>query len=121
AGRDDSPTVRLHATVGPVTFTIRKNWLRAPKAELHITAPRRDNYTGREAEDKLDEILSRHMDRTLLETLFLRQDDLGDGISAVGISSVTKALDGVDYSDASGTEDTAMSAAVEKEYERYFT
>lgn len=121
AGRDDSPTVTLHATVGPVTFTIRKNWLRAPKAELHITAPRRDNYTGREAEDKLDEILSRHMDRTLLETLFLRQDDLGDGISAVGISSVTKALDGVDHSDASGTEDTALSAAVEKEYERYFT
>lgn len=121
AGRDDSPTVTLHATIGPVTFTIRKNWLRAPKAELHITAPQRGNYTGREAEDKLDEILSRHMDRDLARTLFLRQDDLGTGIAAVGISSVTRALDGVDDGDSSGTEDTALSAAVEKEYARYYS
>ena len=121
AGRDDSPTVTLHATVGPVTFTIRKNWLRAPKAELRITAPQRADYTGREAEDQLEEILSRHMDRELARTLFLRQDDLGDGIAAVGISSVTKALDGADDAESSGTEDTALSAAVEKEYERYFT
>ncbi len=123
AGRDDSPTVTLHATVGPVTFTIRKNWLRAPKAELHIITPQRQNFTGREAEDKLDEILSRHMDRDLARTLFLRQDDLGAGISAVGISSVTKALDEVGDGDTSsaGTEDTALSAAVEKEYARYYT
>lgn len=120
-GRDVAPRVSLTATVGPVTFTITKNWLKAAKAELHITAPQRESLAGGPAEEKLEEILSRHLDRDLARTLFLRQGDLGAAISAVGISSVTRALDGVSDDGDSGTEDTALSTAVEKEYERYFT
>ncbi|MDO5512939.1 AAA family ATPase, partial [Corynebacterium sp.] len=120
-GRDVSPTVSLTATIGPQTFTITKNWLKAPKSELRITAPRRETpLTGREADAKLEEIISRHLDSDLAKTLFLRQDDLGEAISAVGISSVTRALDGVSGEAGSGTEDTALSAAVDKEYARYF-
>ena len=120
-GRDVSPSVSATATIGPVTFTITKNWLKAPKAELHITAPHRESFTGGDAEEKLAEIISRHLDRDLAETLFMRQGDLDAGIAAVGITSVTRALDGVSEDGDSGTEDTALSAAVEKEYERYFT
>ncbi|MDO5670606.1 MAG: AAA family ATPase [Corynebacterium sp.] len=121
-GRDVSPTVSVTATIGPVTFTITKNWLKSPKAELHITAPQREvPLTGGPAEEKLAEIIARYLDRDLAETLFMRQGDLDAGIAAVGINSVTRALDGVSEDGDSGTEDTALSAAVEKEYERYFT
>ncbi|GAB3693349.1 AAA family ATPase [Corynebacterium nasicanis] len=120
-GRDVSPTVSVTATIGPVTFSITKNWLKAPKVELHITAPQRDPFTGGPAEEKLAEIISRYLDRDLAQTLFMRQGDLDAGIAAVGISSVTRALDGVSEDGDSGTEDTALSAAVEKEYARYFT
>ena len=121
-GRDVGPAVTLHATVGPVTFVMSKQWLRGAKAELRFVSPSQAPLTSREAEERLDEILSRHLDRDLARTLFMRQDDLGSAISAVGISSVTRALDGVSGDDTdSGTEDTALTAAVEKEYERYFT
>ena len=93
-GRDVAPRVCLTATVGPVTFTITKNWLKAAKAELHITAPQRESLAGGPAEEKLEEILSRHLDRDLARTLFLRQGDLGAAISPVGISSVTRASTG---------------------------
>ncbi|MCS5478957.1 ATP-binding protein [Corynebacterium sp. YIM 101645] len=123
-GRDESPTVTLHATIGPHTFTITKNWLRRAKSELNISTPRRENHTGREADERLEEIIREHLDENLLQVLFMSQEDLGETISAVGIPSLTKALDGYgdDGGEAdAGTEDTALLAAVEKEYTRYWS
>ena len=121
-GRDESPWIRLHATIGPHTFTITKNWLRRAGAELNISTPQRENHTGREAEDRLERILTDHFDANLLQTLLMSQEDLGATISAVGIPSLRKALDGYDgeHTD-SGTEDTALLTAVEKEYTRYWS
>ena len=52
----------------------------------------------------------------------MRQGEVGAGINAVGIPSLTRALNNHD-GDATddGTEDTALMAAVEAEYARYFT
>mgnify|MGYP002041244852 FL=1 len=38
AGRDASPEVELHATVGRTTFTVRKRWLKGKRAELTVHA-----------------------------------------------------------------------------------
>lgn len=127
AHRDEAPEVTASLTVGPVELTIHKRWLKRKSAELTIHAPQRANYTGAEAEDKLDEILAEHLDDTLLETLFLRQDDLGSGIKAAGIPSLQQALV-AGQEEAAGpegvidaSEDDGLMAAVEREYQRFFT
>lgn len=121
-GRDASPSVTLTATLGPHTFTLTKVWFKGRKAELAVATPTRENYTGDRAEEKLEQLKSDYLDDDLVRALFLRQGDLAATVSAAGIPSLTRALDGVDGADAaSGSEDSALIDAVEAEYTRYFT
>ena len=122
-GRDEGPEVSLTATVGPYTFTIHKRFKRRKLAELHITAPARQQFTGREADDKLEAILSEHLDADLAAVLFLRQGAADPGIAAAGIPSVTRALDegGGAGGSLAGTEDTELMARIAAEYAEHFT
>lgn len=119
--RDASPEVRLEATVGPYRFRIHKRWLKKKISELHVLEPRPAQFTGGAADDELDRILSEHLDRQLLDALFLRQDDLGSGVAAVGIPSVTSALESASGMDTAVAEDSELITRVQKEYEKYFT
>lgn len=119
--RDASPEVRLEATVGPYRFRIHKRWLKKKISELHVLEPRPAQFTGGAANDELDRILSEHLDRQLLDALFLRQDDLGSGVAAVGIPSVTSALESASGMDTAVAEDSELITRVQKEYEKYFT
>lgn len=120
--RDASPSVALTATMGPVTFTVEKTWFRGKSARLTVTSPQRETFTGEQAEEKLERIKAEHLDADLLHTLFLRQDDAGGSVDAVGIPSLTRALDAASGTDgASGAEDPGLLAAVDREYARYFT
>lgn len=126
-GRDEPPAVAATLTIGPYTFSIAKQWLRRRKAELKISAPQRESFTAGDAEDKLAEILDEHLDRQLLETLFLRQDDLGAGVAAAGIPSLQSALAGAEDSADSAAEpdpavgDDALLTALEREYQLFYT
>lgn len=120
--RDASPEVSAHLTIGPVEFTITKRWRGGKRAELTVLSPTRSNHTGGDAEEKLEQIKNDYLDTTLLETLFLRQDDLGDAVKAAGIPSLEHALNagtGDEVIDTS--EDDALMAAVEREYQRFYT
>ncbi|RNE48423.1 AAA family ATPase [Corynebacterium alimapuense] len=120
--RDASPAVSLSASMGQVSFTIEKTWFKGKSARLQITSPQRESLTGEQAEARLEEIISEHLDQDLFSTLFLRQDDLGASVAAAGIPTLSKALDGSSATkDTPGTEDLALMAAVEKQYLRYFT
>ncbi len=120
--RDASPSVTLTATLGPHTFTLSKTWFRGREAVLTITTPTRENHTGDRAEEKLDQLKSEYLDDDLIRALFLRQGDLAATVSAAGIPSLTRALDGAEGADAgSGGEDSALIGAVDAEYARYFT
>lgn len=120
--RDVPVRIRLDVSVGPYRMIITKQFLKSPSSELQVLEPRPANYTGREADAALDEILESHLDRFLLDTLFMRQGEVGAGINAVGIPSLTQALNNQDGEGSDdGTEDTALMAAVEAEYARYFT
>ena len=120
AGRDVGPEVQLTATVGDTTFTVHKRWMKSPMSELRITVPAHKNFSGREADDQLEHLLDQHLDRELAETLFLRQGELDPGLQAAGIASITAALEEESGTQAAGVEDTALMAAVEEEYARYW-
>ena len=120
--RDVPVRIRLDVSVGPYRMIITKQFIKSPSSELQVLEPRPANYTGREADTTLDDILEIHLDRFLLDTLFMRQGEVGAGINAVGIPSLTQALNNQDGEGGDdGTEDTALMAAVEAEYARYFT
>ncbi|QGU01759.1 chromosome segregation protein [Corynebacterium kalinowskii] len=122
AGRDVPMRICLTATVGPVRFRLVKQYLKSKKAELTVLAPHRATYTGGDAETQLDRILGEHLDRDLLETLFVRQGNVNAAFAAAGIPSLAHALDGSDASDTpKGPEDTGLIDAAAKEYDRYYT
>lgn len=118
-GRDVPSTVSLRITVGEMTLRITKQYNRKKTATLDLLAPRTENLTGDQAEDRLAEILAENTDEQLLSTLFMRQGRIDAAIEAVGIPALAQALDG--QSDNSGAEDTALNSAVEAEYLRYHT
>ncbi|MBK4143120.1 AAA family ATPase [Corynebacterium macginleyi] len=122
-GKDVSPEVNADISVGEYRFRIAKRWLKKRYSELVISSPRHAQYTGRQADDELEQILSRNMDRQLLDVLFMRQDDSKDAISAAGIPSLTRALEqetGLADDEVSG-DDSQLLAKVDREYKRYFT
>lgn len=120
AGRDVGPEVTLEATVGPYRFRIRKRWVKKRTSELHVFAPRPGQWTGAEADGELERILSEHVDRALLDALFVRQDDNHEGIAAVGIPSLTAALE--EETGASAVaEESELLTRIEAEYKEYFT
>lgn len=118
--RDVPVRISLDVSVGPYRMIITKQFMKSPSSELQILEPRPDNRTGREADTLLDDILESHLDRFLLNTLFMRQGEVEAGINAVGIPSLTSALDDQNGG-GEGTEDTALMAAVEAEYAKFFT
>ncbi|MDD7582737.1 AAA family ATPase [Corynebacterium sp. 32222D000AT] len=121
-GKDASPEITLEATVGPYRFRIFKRWFRKQAAELTVFSPRPENHTGRAADARLKEILDEHLDDDLLDALFLKQDDLGAAVEAVGISSLRNALEQSSGSQAlSEGHDSGLMDRVEEEYKRYFT
>mgnify|MGYP001941562091 CR=1 FL=1 len=119
-GRDVAPEVTLEATVGPYRFRIHKRWLKKRASELQVLSPRPRQWTGAEADNELDRILSEHLDRALLDALFVRQDDQNEGIAAVGIPSLTAALEEETGSSAVA-EDSELLSRIETEYTQYYT
>ena len=120
AGRDVGPEVTLEATVGPYRFRIRKRWVKKRTSELHVFSPRPGQWTGAEADGELERILSEHMDRALVDALFIRQDDSHEGIAAVGIPSLTAALEEQTGANAVA-EESELLTRIEAEYKEYFT
>ncbi len=120
AGQDVGPEVTLEATVGPYRFRIRKRWVKKRTSELHVFSPRPGQWTGAEADGELERILSEHMDRALVDALFIRQDDSHEGIAAVGIPSLTAALEEQTGANAVA-EESELLTRIEAEYKEYFT
>lgn len=120
AGRDVGPEVTLEATVGPYHFRIHKRWVKKRTSELHVFSPRPGQWTGAEADGELERILSEHMDRALVDALFIRQDDSHEGIAAVGIPSLTAALEEQTGANAVA-EESELLTRIEAEYKEYFT
>ena len=124
-GRDEVPEVVLDATVGPYSFTVHKRFAKGAKGknELKITAPVREELTGEQAHNRLQEILADHVDDTLLDALFMRQGQFTETIEAAGIPTFTKALERSEDepSSADTLDDSGLMQRVQKEYEKFFS
>lgn len=120
---DEAPEVTVSMSIGPYDFRLYKRFIKGSKTELEITSPKHESLTGPDAQARLDEIIAEHLDKALLATLFLRQDQLDEGIAAAGVPSLTAALERETGTDAETSfgDDTDLMRRVSEEFRRYFT
>lgn len=130
-GRDVGPEVEVEARCGEYRFRYRKRFLKGPETVLEVTEPVAESLTGREAHDRVGEILDRSgVDRDLWKALrvvqgseigqpegLLQSPSLMDALGAGEETATGPSTEG----SASGRHQVDLHGAVEEEFRRYFT
>ena len=120
-GRDVGSTVTAEIETGDYRFVYSKTYNKSPQTTLDISAPRREQVTGREAHERAEAILNETVDLALWEALLTEQGaslapaDLRDS------EGLSNALDEAAGHAATGVEDMDLLDAARAEYERYHT
>lgn len=125
AGRDVGTEVWADISCGSWRFEYFKRFNRQPETTLTITQPVREQLTGREAHERVDQILAEALDKTLFGALRLLQSAdprLGDLANSSALSQALDRAAGQSESDGGETPQTQeLVAAVAAEYKKYFT
>lgn len=121
-GNDAGPEVEADISLGEYRFVYAKRWLKNAMTTLTITEPTRQQLTGRDAHDRVVELLDSHLDRPLFDALRYVQ---GTAVGQHGIAKSTSLMAALDQATSSQSAEpdggTALIDAIEGEYERYFT
>ena len=112
---DSGPEVEVELTTGEYQFVYSKRWNKRAQTTLTIVAPKRESLSGREAHDRVREILGETLDQNLFEALrYIQGSEIGQG--AVGGSpTLTGALD---RAAAGGSADPDAELTLWQEIER---
>jgi len=137
AGRDVGSEVCAEISCGAWRFEYFKRFNRKPETSLTITAPVREQHTGRTAHERVEAMLGDNLDRALFAALQLLQSGDPELGGLADSSALARALDraagpaGAESGEGTGADETGadddasenseLIAAVEDEYRRYFT
>lgn len=119
--RDVAPFVEAELTIGGQRLRYAKQWLRQPSTTLHVLSPRPEQLTGDVAQQRLDWLLSSHLDRTLWDALRLTQAGDGSVAPLVSSSVLTAALDAAAGAHQHVEGADALLDRVAAEHALYFT
>ena len=106
---------------GDYRFVYAKQFNKNKQTSLHISKPKNEQLTGREAHERVVEILNETMDLALWETLLV---DQGKEIAQANIkdsAGLSKSLDEAAGTTGGGVDDTGLIVAVAAEYAEFFT
>ena len=119
-GRDEGPEVEISLSSGGYELVYRKRWLRQPRTTLEVKAPRPESLTGREAHDRLKEILAETLDEQLWRALRIEQ---GTELMLpnFGLPSMGKALDRAAGGDLATDREETLWTRISEEYDRHWT
>ena len=118
--KDVGAEVEIELTTGPYRLRYRKRWHKHKETVLEILEPTRVHLTGREAHDKVLDIMNETLDGPLFEALRLRQGvELEQAAFAGG--SLGRALDLAAGGDATGDREDDLWERITNERDRYFT
>jgi hypothetical protein len=119
--RDVGPEVEVDLEVGPYRFSLSKRFLKRPETLLRVVAPKPENHTGREAHDRVQQILAEGLDTDLWKALRVLQDRGVNQACIAHATSLTQALDRAAGGEVAGERDHGIFEAVRAEYGTYFT
>jgi len=120
--RDVGPEVEADLSLGDYRFVYRKRWIKNAETLLTITEPTHRQLTGRDAHDKVRELLDQNLDRPLFDALRFVQGTAVSQHGVVGSSSLMKALDLASSAESAEPDaGNSLIEAIEAEFERYYT
>jgi len=120
-GEDVGSRVEAEISTGPYRFVYAKTFNKAKQTELRILEPAREQLAGREAHDRVEQMLEETIDPDLWEALLVDQGEKVAQATLDGSSGLSAALDEAAGGGSSGNEDPALLEAAQTEYEKYFT
>ena len=118
--RDAGPEVEVELSSADYRFAYSKRWHRQPQTRLDIVEPRREQLTGREAHDRVREILDETLDRDLWEALCIEQGT-EVALPLFDVPSLGRALDAAAGGESSGGRGDDLWDRICAERERYWT
>ncbi|MEX0706592.1 MAG: AAA family ATPase [Woeseia sp.] len=120
-GRDVGSFVEAEIRLGPYHIVYAKTFNRGASTTLKVLAPKSTQLTGREAHDRVSQMMTESMDAALWQALLV---DQGEKVALANLkdsAGLARALDEAAGSSAAGDEDGGFLAAIQGEYEKYFT
>ena len=119
--RDEGAEIEVDVLTGPYAFTYAKRFQRRATTRLVVTRPTHEHWTGREAHQRVREILDETIDTELWRALRVQQGEGLEQASWLGRPALAAALDRAAGAAAAGAEEESLFEAAETEYGRYFT
>jgi AAA ATPase domain len=119
--RDAGPEVEADIETGPFAFTYRKRYLKGAETVLRITRPRPEQLTGRQAHERVEQILAETMDAALWSALRIKQ---GEGVGQASLAeaaSLGQALDRAAGTVPEGQAETSLFDRARAEHDQYWT
>lgn len=118
--RDAGPEVEVELTSGDYRFVYSKRWYRQSQTRLDVTEPRREQLTGREAHDRVREILDETLDSDLWEALCIEQGAQVT-LPPFDVPSLGRALDAAAGGDSTESREDDLWERICAEREKYWT
>jgi hypothetical protein len=119
--RDVGSEVEADVEIGQHRFTYFKRFHKDRETRLTIHAPRAESLVGREAHERLQQILSGSVDTALWQALRIVQGRNLEMPELHNQPALAQALDRVAGQAKSGEKEEALFEATYSEYNRYFT
>jgi DNA repair exonuclease SbcCD ATPase subunit len=124
--KDVGSRVEVEISAADYHFVYAKTYNKAPQTTLEFLAPNRQQLTGREAHERVEQVLEESVDMTLWDALLIDQGEKVGLANLQNSAGLARALDEAAGSTGSSddpnlSEDGSLYAAVQTEYEKYYT
>jgi hypothetical protein len=119
---DVGSEITAEISAGAYRFVYHKRFHKKPETQLTVLEPRREQYSGDEAHDRVQGMLAETVDTELWHAQRVLQATSTDAVNLSGCDALTRALDiaAGDTAALSGTEPLLIER-IDSEYARYFT
>ncbi len=119
--QDVGPEIELEMETGKYVFTYFKRFLKKPETKLTITKPNPENFTGRPAHDRANEILKETLDIDLWKALSIMQGEAIGQPDLKNKQALSAALDKAAGVHPAAPQELSLFKRVSQEYELYYT
>ena len=118
--RDEGPEVEIEMSTGNYQLVYKKRWIRRPQTTLAVTSPQGENHTGRDAHNRMEQILRETLDDDMRRAL---QVDQGTELALPNFSlrPLLSALELAAGGDAASDDEEPLLERVREEYGEYWT
>lgn len=120
-GQDVGSSVEAEIRSGEYHFIYNKTYNKNKQTALKVLAPKTLQLTGREAHERVEQILEQTVDMALWQALLVEQGKEVAGAHLADSQGLARALDEAAGTAAVEQDDSDLLAAVQREYEQYFT